>query len=616
MTNRQIADLLENSDLDDFIPSDEDGADEEFVVRESEQSGSSSSSSDSENENQSHGTAVAPATFSLRGRRSARTRGRSTRRSSGRPMTQRNTPLTSGTTTQVNWSVKSFPSKEFSLTQPAYKPIDTEGFTKLQYFNLYIDNDLVDLIVQKTNQTSVLRTGKSLDLTRQECYVYIGICLVIASINYPSIRMYWEFKSRYAVIADAMSRNRFLTLRNSLKLVFDPNITAEQRENDKIWRVRPLADKIRTACQANAKNECLSIDEMIIPFTGHCGIRTYCPGKPNPVGIKAFVLANPNGMVCDFHIYQSSPTTYPEFENSELLLPEKAVLALTETLVPGHIIYCDRFFTTENLLDKLHQKGLACTGTLMKNRIPKDARALLLSDKELKKKGRGTSQVVVRKDEMLAVTKWFDNKPVTLMSSVEAQDEEDLCRRWCKKGKKYEMVKRPRCVRQYNKNMGGVDLADRLLAVCPNRYRTRKWTQRFISHMLDLAVSNCWLLYKEVQQQNRVRKIEQLRAFKLQLGEVLIESNSPVTPRYDEDDDDEALTQMSNDFKRTRGTPATPLPSKKRRTTASEHMPKFSDTQGRCRLCHENKTFFLCSTCNIRLCLTKKRNCYSQFHCE
>ncbi|CAG5056284.1 unnamed protein product [Parnassius apollo] len=151
------------------------------------------------------------------------------------------------------------------------------------------------------------------------------------------------------------------------------------------------------------------------------------------------------------------------------------------------------------MLDELEKNGIRGTGTVMKNRIPADVRHLLINDTELKKQGRGSSQVIVRNDDNIAFTKWYDNKPVLFLSSVEANFESDECRRWCKKTKVYVTVPRPRVVRQYNQEMGGVDLADRLLALCPYRYRTRKWTQRFFASMVDLAISNSWIQYKKDQ---------------------------------------------------------------------------------------------------------------------
>lgn len=66
-----------------------------------------------------------------------------------------------------------------------------------------------------------------------------------------------------------------------------------------------------------------------------------------------------------------------------------------------------------------------------------------------------------------------------------------------KKKKIYEFVTRPEIVKSYNQYMGGMDMADRMLSIYPSRSRNKKWTVRFISHMLDLAVCNAWFLFKQ-----------------------------------------------------------------------------------------------------------------------
>lgn len=89
--------------------------------------------------------------------------------------------------------------------------------------------------------------------------------------------------------------------------------------------------------------------------------------------------------------------------------------------------------------------------------------------------------------------------------------------------------------------MGGVDRADRLLVVCPYRYRTRKWTQQFMSHMIDLAVTNAWIQFKIDQGQRMVpkNKIPQLRSYKMTLEETIIENNLQVMDsQFDNSDSD------------------------------------------------------------------------------
>ncbi|CAG4980530.1 unnamed protein product [Parnassius apollo] len=209
----------------------------------------------------------------------------------------------------------------------------------------------------------------------------------------------------------------------------------------------------------------------------------------------------------------------------------------------------------------------------MKNRIPADVRHLLTNDTEFKKQGRGSSQVIVRNDDNIAFTKWYDNKPVLFLSSVEANIESDECRRWCKKTKVYVTVPRPRVVRQYNQKMGGVDLADRLLAVCPYRYRTRKWTQRFFASMVDLAISNSWIQYKQDQLKALVplKKIQQLRAFKMELGEYFIEAYCDTnTEATDSEEDNRPLVRRT-------GSKSVPVPNDKFRTTGAKHLPYMAE---------------------------------------
>lgn len=175
-------------------------------------------------------------------------------------------------------------------------------------------------------------------------------------------------------------------------------------------------------------------------------------------------------------------------------------------------------------------------------------------------------------------------------------------------------VPRPRVVRQYNQKMGGVDLADRLLAVCPYRYRTRKWTQRFLSSMVDLAIGNSWLNYKKDQLKCLVpvKKIQQLRAFKLELGEIFIESHANTDANTDPPTDTEEDNDNRPSRKRKGGRALVPVPNKKFRK--AKHLPYLTEKVGRCRHCHYNRTLFKCRACDVQLCLTKLRNCYADFH--
>lgn len=120
---------------------------------------------------------------------------------------------------------------------------------------------------------------------------------------------------------------------------------------------------------------------MMVPFTGTCAVKQHVPNKPNPVGLKEYVLANHNGIVCDFTVYQGKTTYSNNQELKEFYQCESTVLQLTRYLVPG--LYVDRFFNSVRLADELLKKGIRLTGTIRKDRIPPNTD--LPDDKKFKK---------------------------------------------------------------------------------------------------------------------------------------------------------------------------------------------------------------------------------------
>lgn len=92
--------------------------------------------------------------------------------------------------------------------------------------------------------------------------------------------------------------------------MFDNDVSNEARQSDRIWKIRPLVNRVLQGCRNQPRDQEVCIDEMMIPFSGTCSLKQFVPNKPNPVGLKVFVLANPNGIICDFRIYEGK-TTFP-----------------------------------------------------------------------------------------------------------------------------------------------------------------------------------------------------------------------------------------------------------------------------------------------------------------
>ena len=59
---------------------------------------------------------------------------------------------------------------------------------------------------------------------------------------------------------------------------------------------------------------------------------------------------------------------------------------------------------------------------------------------------------------------------------------------------------------------------------------------------------------------------------------------------------------------------AIPVPTPEIRFNSFGYLPDFVDKQGRCRHCPKDFTSIQCVKCKIRLCNTKVRNCFYNYH--
>ncbi|KAI5709629.1 hypothetical protein M8J76_004584 [Diaphorina citri] len=487
-------------------------------------------------------------------------------------------------------------------------PTDPIDFSPDHYFTKYIPNDFYTKVSEYTNQKYLAEKGKVLNTTPDEIKNFIAISITMSYLKFPRIRMYWAKKTRIHSIASTMTRDRYFAIRGHLKLVNDDNVPVSEKVANKFWKVQPLISMVKTACRLNDRSTAVSIDEQMIPFWGHSSARQFVRNKPNPCGLKNFVATSPDGLPLDFILYQGKG----DFENGYpgLDLGGKVVMKLTETLPSGITIYMDRYFTSIGLLDALHSEA-ECqgTGTIQKNRIPPNTK--LKDDLEMKKLPRGTVDQSVRGDGQICIVKWFDNKPVLLVSSKEGMNPLDECRRYSKAEGEHIQVPRPLIVKSYNENMGGVDFLDRVISYYRIMARTRKWTVRLIFHFIDFALAAGWIEYRRAQ--FALRKPRRLILDYLEFREHIDEFLRHTTDSDASDSDYDGPSPAKHHRA------LQPLPSDALRKSKREmHMPEFPNPakKNRCRLpgCNANTARIRCSKCQVFLCLQEQRNCFKLFH--
>lgn len=480
--------------------------------------------------------------------------------------------------------------------------VDFPDDDPLDYLYLFFSQDIFTDLVDQTNLYSVQQTGRSIQASENDMRDFISIHILMGIVEMPCYLDYWSNRFRYSQIADIMTLKRYQQIRRFLHFT-DNNL----QDSDRYYKVRPIAEKIRINCLKQENENKFSIDEMMIPYKGRkAGNRKqYMKDKPNKWGFKNYVRAGVSGMIYDFVLYAGEDTfrshKFTEQESS-LGFGAQIVIALTQTIQKKPAtIFCDNFFSSPELFYLLKVNyGVFGLGTIRSNRI-RGAEKLLPDEKSMKKKQRGAFSQVVCDANKLVIVRWNDNKPVTLISSFVGSEPVQKIKRYCKEQKQKIEVDCPQIVREYNKHMGGVDLADMLISLYKVPFKTRRWYIGIFSQLLDICINNAWLLHKRNCYRNQ-RKSKSLKVFRYEIFLSLTKKNRSMPIEK---------MQECNIINPRSARPTSPI-----RFDNIGHYPSTKEDMGRCKFCQKNTTVY-CIKCNMRLCFVtgkNPRNCFLNFH--
>ena len=101
-----------------------------------------------------------------------------------------------------------------------------------------------------------------------------------------------------------------------------------------------------------------------------------------------------------------------------------------------------------------------------------------------------------------------------LISSYCDPDLTSKVKGWGNKSKTYIDIYCPTSVQEYNKSMGGVDLADMVVALCRTTIKFKTRYLKVLFHCVDIAKVNAWLLYRRQCDQQKVPKKLQMSLLK------------------------------------------------------------------------------------------------------
>jgi len=332
-------------------------------------------------------------------------------------------------------------------------------------------------------------------------------------------------------------------------------------------------------------------------------MRQYMKNKPTKWGIKLWVLADSsNGYTYDFDVYAGSKAGQVPSEHG---LAYDVVMRLVPSLLnQGYHLYFDNFYTSLQLIKDLFQNGIQATGTAADNR-----KGFPLSMKGGKTWARKKERGSIRwaRDGVCLAQQWKDNRPVTILSSIENANDFVFVKRKIKVNGRWQSrddIKQPISIKNYNNYMNGVDRSNQLIAKNKSLQKCMRWWKVLFFHMIDIAVVNGYILFQLHRMQHPDN--EDLKRNK----------------KYSIAEFREELVRQLADLEEFEQPPVHKPPKKKSQDEYETiHLPLFTEVKRNCKVCYtltkkELKVLSKCSApqCNVYLHCTADKNCFAVWH--
>lgn len=477
---------------------------------------------------------------------------------------------------------------------PRHEPV-TVG-TPFEYFSSFLGSDIFQMISDQSNLYAAYKDHHDLHSTPEEYQKYFGVLLYTALVKLHRIYDYWSTEFKFANISDNVSRTRFLELRKYFHLADNTQMKPRNHpQHDKLFKVRPLLEYLQRTLKNIPPVEKYSVDEQVIPFKGRSTLKMYLKNKPHKWGFKVFTRSTVTGIIVDFAVYEGQKTC-PDYD---LGASGNIVLYLCKDLSPkmNHKIYCDNWFSSLNLAAALLERGITMVGTIRSDRMGK---CPLLSEKDLKREGRGSFDHKTELNNGINLVRWFDKKAINFISTYTAVEPLGTCQRWDAVEKKKIDVQRPKIVKEYNKYMGGVDLSDMLLEIYRIDLKSTKSYFRIVNYVIGVAIVNSWLLYREDCKALNDTAMPLVR-FQANVARTLISRHTSAKKR--------GRPSVDQPFPVSRQL----QPTTDTRYDDKSHLPVFTDKK-RWKFCVKGITTVYCQKSKVNLCFVPNRNCFSIYH--
>ncbi len=160
--------------------------------------------------------------------------------------------------------------------------------------------------------------------------------------------------------------------------------------------------------------------------------------------------------------------------------------------------------------------------------------------------------------------------------------------------------------------MGGIGLHDQLMSLYRFSFKSKKYYQRIIWHLFDMALVNASLIYKWSCDAIQIprRKQNQLSHFKARVAKSLMFSGKLINK-----DKRGRLSTIEEPRKKKIINQGLPLPEEDIRFDGLDHLPKADSVRHMCKMpCCKRRIIKFCHKCKVYLCISQEKECLITFH--
>jgi len=261
-------------------------------------------------------------------------------------------------------------------------------------------------------------------------------------------------------------------------------VTATEK---RLWKIKGFYDAIvMNFHTVYTPERFVAVDESLMLWKGRLPMKQYIRTKAARWGLKSYELCeSDSGYIWNSIIHTGTGDDMMLDNSNDNRTTSRIVLTLMRDLFGmGYRVFIDNFYSSPTLFSQLSDLKTDAVGTVKLN-----SSGMPPSFKVGGKMVRGTTKAAYCK--RLMALRWGDKNDVSMLSNFSSAEMEEVTT-WSGTREK------PQVVIQYNKSMGGVDVADQMLTSYPmERKRKRKWYQKMFRHLLNQATLNSYILHKK-----------------------------------------------------------------------------------------------------------------------